>query len=328
MKLLASLLAFACLTTGALAQTPGAQPAPPVPSVETVISESVGFIGVPYRAPDGSTKYISGTCFFVVVPDGRLGNNAGFVYIVTNRHVASAEGVDPGRLLPEVDVEVNASESQNGSTATVVRVPLRGNDRWFFPGDDSVDLAVLPRAPTGKAVNVRYVPTSAFLTDADMKSAGIGVGDSVFFVGFFLQFPGVKRVEPIYRQGTIAMLPVDSIEMSDGPGGSVKKSEHLFLADAHAFHGNSGSPLFVQMGGYRNGRISVTTVPFRLIGVVNGFVPERADIQVTGAATFESSNDPNSGILTFVPAQELLDLLNSPELQKLRDDSVAVRAKP
>ncbi len=161
-----------------------------------------------------------------------------------------------------------------------------------------------------------------------MKSEQIGVGDSVFFIGFFLQFPGVKRVEPIYRQGTISMLPVDSIQMSDGPGGKIKSLEHLFLADAHAFHGNSGSPLFVNIAGFRNGMMVMARFPYRLIGIVNGFVPERADIQVTGASTFESSNEPNSGILTFVPAKELLDLLNSPELRKFRDASIPASAKP
>lgn len=327
-KRLSVMLVLACLCSEARAQVQSGPTAPPTPPIETIIAKSVGFIRVPYRSSDGSTGYIGGTCFFVAVPDNKLGQGNGFLYIVTNRHVATAEGVDPKLVLPEVDVEVNASQPQNGSSTTVLQVPLRGNERWFFPADESVDLAVLPRAPTNKSFDVQYVPTTAILTEADMSSQQIGVGDSVFFVGFFLQFPGVQRVEPIYRQGTIAMLPVDRIQMSDGPGGKVKTLEHLFLADAHAFHGNSGSPLFVQMSGFRNGRITMTTAPFRLIGIVNGFVPERSDTQVTGAATFESSNDPNSGILTFVPAQELLDLLNSPALRKLRDDSVPPRAKP
>lgn len=66
-----------------------------------------------------------------------------------------------------------------------------------------------------------------------------------------------------------------------------------------------------------------------MIGVVNGFIPEEADGKVTGAATFDGARGqlPNSGLLTFVPAQELRDLLLSPPLQTLRDTDVAAYEK-
>jgi hypothetical protein len=101
------------------------------------------------------------------------------------------------------------------------------------------------------------------------------------------------------------------------------------LADAHAFLGNSGSPLFVVVGGYRNGGFLATPSPDYLLGVVNGFIPESADGNVI-AATLEVGSKDNlhsSGVLTFVPAQELWDFLYSPALKHQRDEAVASMQK-
>jgi len=334
-KNLAVLALLAVLPVRAVfAQTSGAQGPPSTPEEE--LTKTVGFISVPCdknksvtcNKETGGTGYVTGTCFFVEVPDERLGKGQSFVYTVTNRHVATAEGVDPKSLLPEVFLRVNRASPENGSALAQGAVMLNGPVHWYFPSDDTVDLAVLPGTVKG-AFDIKGIPVSFFATTDRMKSERIAVGDSVFFIGLFLQFPGTTRVDPIYRQGVIAMMPTDPIPMSDGIDQKSTKLEHLYLADAHAFHGNSGSPLFVQVSGVRNGSLMmVGGFPYQLLGVVNGFIPERNDIRVTGAATFESSNEPNSGILTFVPAQELKDLLYSPELQKLRDDIVASQRKP
>lgn len=310
---------------GIFAQT---QPQTAASTAEEQLTKAVGFITVPYK--DGGTiRSVSGTCFLVYVPDERLGKGQGFVYIVTNRHVATAEGVDPKALLPEVLIRVNRTALEKGSAVVQATVPLDATVHWHFPTDETIDLAVLPAAPRPNTFDITVIPVSFFATTDIMKSEQIGIGSSVFFIGFFLQFPGTTRVEPIYRQGVIAMMPADPMEMTDGKDQKFIQREHLYLADAHAFHGNSGSPLFVQASGMRNGSFRMFGgFPYQLVGVVNGFIPERDDIQVSGAATFESSSEPNSGILTFVPAQELKDLLDSPELQKLRDDVVASQHKP
>lgn len=317
-------LGIALFSLESSAQTQAAQQSPP--TIGDTLEKTVGFITVPYKAGD-KINFVRGTCFFVAVPDDRLGKGASFIYTVTNRHVATAEGVDPSLLLPVVLIEVNLSNSNGGSAIYQDEIALTATTHWYYPSDVTIDLAILPTVPKPELFDVQGIPVSFFATDDVMKSERVGIGDSVFFIGFFSQFPGKERLEPVYRHGEIAMMPVDTIEMSDGPGGKIKTQEHLYLADAHAFHGNSGSPLFVQIGGFRNGTMSLGSFPYRLIGVVNGFIPERSDVQVTGAATLESSNEPNSGILTFVPTQELKDLLDSPKLKKLRDDAVAVMGK-
>lgn len=322
--LIGEVLAVALAVLPCPAQTQPAQQSSP--TIDETLAKTVGFISVPYRS-GAKTQYVSGTCFFVTVLDDRLGKGAGFLYTVTNRHVAMAEGADPKTLLPEVYVYVNLSKPAGDSAIFQDKIPLAGTTRWYFPSDETVDLAVLPTVPKPSLFDIEGIDTSLFATSEAIKSERINIGDTVFFIGFFFQFPGKKRAEPVYRHGEIAMMPIDPIPIIDGRDQKTTTSEHLYLADAHAFHGNSGSPLFVQVGGYRNGTMSLGGFPYQLIGVVNGFVPEQSDINATGAATFESSDKPNSGILTFVPAQELKDLLDNPELKKLREATIAALHK-
>lgn len=223
-------------------------------------------------------------------------------------------------------------QPQNGQSAIDVTTAVTSIQHWYFPADPTIDLAVFPvalNAQTLQAIDTKFIPISMFATDEVIKSHSVTLGDPVFFLGYFAEFPGIQRADPIYRSGVLAEMPVDPIPMRDNPADDSNLTrEHLWLADAHAFLGNSGSPLFINLGGIRNGTIT-SGVSDYLLGVVNGFIPEVNGI-VTGAATFEEAarhDLPNSGVLTFVPAQKLRDLLYDPELQELRDDAVAAQQK-
>ena len=318
-------------------QTPQAQssqPPPPQPSPQpsftSVLAKTVAFITVPYKEVGAAElKGVSGTCFFVGVPDDRLGKEEAFLYLVTNRHVANAEGAPASSVLREVYLRWNLLRPQGGKTAVDSAVKFEGWRHWYFPADPTVDLAVLPFGPDLKTLDVRLIPVSMLATDEVIESRSVSVGDPIFFVGYFSQFPGIQHADPIYRSGVLAMMPADPIPMRSDPTDAAQAIfEHLWLADAHAFLGNSGSPLFINFGGYRDGSVFAGVSDY-LLGIVNGFIPERDGI-VTGAATFEEAarhDLPNSGILTFVPAQKLRDLLYDPELQGLRDEIVAAREK-
>jgi hypothetical protein len=88
--------------------------------------------------------------------------------------------------------------------------------------------------------------------------------------------------------------------------------------------GNSGSPIFiipalplgigVSFGGAQN--------TFGLLGVVSGYMQETEDLTLKASATWKGSVQANSGIAVVVPAQQLRDLLESPQLQRLRDEVV------
>ena len=161
------------------------------------------------------------------------------------------------------------------------------------------------------------------LNSEQFKAGEVGVGDSVTFAGYFSSFPGQIRIQPIVRQGVIAMLPEEKLPTT------LHKPGRLFLADLHAFHGNSGSPVFVNEGGFRRGVIVVED-RYMLLGVLSGYYPESAGFSVPAATVLTGEVRDNSGIATIVPADELTKLLDSDELRADRDSQVAVflRKKP
>jgi len=164
-------------------------------------------------------------------------------------------------------------------------------------------------------------PTSLFATRNFIQSNNIAEGDSVLFTGFFYQFPGQKRMEPIVRQGILAMLPDEVLQTTLGKPG------RLYLADVHVFGGNSGSPMFVNVAGVKNGSIVYGPNPYRLLGVVSGYFNETENFRLQVATTLTGTVAGNSGISLVVPADELKTLLESPELAQRRDAEIAQTKK-
>ena len=101
----------------------------------------------------------------------------------------------------------------------------------------------------------------------------------------------------------------------------VGQPRHLYLADMHVFHGNSGSPAFVNLSGMHNGGLMVGQ-DYRLLGVVNGEVFEDEDFNLTLTTTVKGKAYANSGVSTIVPVDDLKTLLDDPRLQRMRDDAV------
>src|SRR2546429_607374 len=128
------------------------------------------------------------------------------------------------------------------------------------------------------------------------------------FAGFFTGFSGQTRMEPIVRQGVIAMLPEEKLDTT------LHKKGQLFLADLHAFHGNSGSPVFANVGGMRPAGLFPGD-RYVLLGVICGYYPESAGFSVPAATILTGEVRDNSGIAAIVPGEELVRLLNSPEVQ-------------
>jgi hypothetical protein len=130
-------------------------------------------------------------------------------------------------------------------------------------------------------------------------------------------------MQPILREGVLAMLP-------DGPmTTTLCGSGNVYLADVHVIPGNSGSPIFIIPGLGLGANESLLGVPntFGLLGVVSGYMYENEDMTLTATTTWKGSINANSGISVVVPAQQLRDLLESPELQRLRDEQFSTQPK-
>ncbi len=327
---LVSCLLLALLTSSAQQPTqppPTAAPqqsatstAAPMPPLAEQIRSTVGFLMVTYQ--NGLTQGgVIGTCFFVMFPDARLGADRAFIYLVTNRHVAQP-GIDVGSPyhVLAVYLRMNLASPEHGLQSIAEQIPLGGQIQWFFPSDDAVDLAILPLAPDSKRYAYRHIPFSIVASSDQLKNGDVAVGDQLVFAGYFSSFSGQTRMEPIVREGVIAMLPEEKLDTT------LHKKGKLFLADLHAFHGNSGSPVFVNLGGMHHGSFFAGD-RYILLGLISGYYPESAGFSVPAATVLTGEVRDNSGIATIVPGEELIKLLNSKEVQANRDNEVARQTK-
>jgi hypothetical protein len=321
-------LTFSIDTSG---QEPKASSWPTLPGVvinyPTPLSELkryVVFIVVTYRDGQNISKS-EGTGFFVAVPDKRLGEDGGFSYFVTNRHMADPS-ILVGHPVEILNFSIVANQILPSGDSGQQRIEVQiQNPRWVFPQDSSIDLAVVPLGLDHKKFDFLTFPETMFVTKDIVQSLRISEGDSVIFTGFFAQFPGRRKIEPIVRQGILAMMPEEEIPTT------LKIPGHLYLADLHSFHGNSGSPVFINLserpgpGGSRILTGDSLQSPYALLGVVSGYMYENADMQLQVASTFYGNVGANSGITTIVPADELKKILDGSDLSRQRNEIIAAQ---
>lgn len=291
------------------------QTAPPLPTAQTQalpfgtqIRKTIFFIEL--QCKDGNKLLTAkGTGFFVGLAAPELGKDPSgkdqtFGYLVTNRHVALCwnEHNQPTEVL-SVSIRVNL---KNGSSLTVPAA-LKGNLTWSLPKDDSVDLAVIPLAPSSD-VDILYIPLSVFATKEVMSQRQVAEGSRIAFTGFFYQFPGEHRMQPIVREGILAMVPDEPLTTTTGVPGTV------YLGDVHIFHGNSGSPVFVDV------QSSFGPPDYRFLGVVSGNFSEDQEFNLEIDTSVRGTERANSGIAVIVPSDAVKSLIeDDPVLKAGRD---------
>lgn len=264
-----------------------------------------------------------GTGFFVSLPDERFaappvaGKITGFTYLVTNRHVIEP-GTEVGRPCQVVArfAILNRKPDSTHSSAYAETSRIDKVLSWGFSDDQSVDLAAAPVGLSPELYDFVVIPTNQFINDDDVKKNVLAEGDPVLFSGLFIQtFNEVHTLEPIVRSGTLAMVPAGLLPttMNNKPG-------HIYLAEAHAFGGNSGSPMFIDTNRFAN---VISGPSYRLLGVISGEVPENANLTLNVTTTLSGSVGENSDVSTVVPAGEVLKILKSAKFQKIRDDAFA-----
>lgn len=314
MLVLCALFVACCPNLGAQVQqqgTPAQTPAPaPQLPFATQLKKTVGLLTT-YVTKDGAQTAFSGTCFFVSYPDDRVGKGQGFVYLVTNRHVASP-GIETGQPYPLIGTTLRLNRKGPPGGSDEIVLPLGPQLNWYLSNDAAVDLAVLPFAPDQTNYDVELIPVSLFETEDEVQKNRITEGDSVLFTGYFYQFPGLKKFQPIVREGVLAMMPDEELDTT------LHQRGRLYLADLHVFGGNSGSPLFVSLGGFRDGAL-IAGGGYKLLGVISGYYHEDSNLELTVATTYQATLEQNSGIAMVVPIDALKNLLEGRELKALRD---------
>jgi hypothetical protein len=265
-----------------------------------------------------------GTAFFVLLADDRVKLDGpgvkGFQYLVTNRHVVQP-GIDVGKPCTIVNSTILLNrnpDKAHPSTYTEI-IQFGRKVPWALPDDESVDLAALAALPPHETYDYVAIPSTAFITDEEVRSKKVVEGDPVMFAGLFIQsFQEIHTLEPIVRSGTLAMLPLGKLEttMARRPGS-------IYLADAHVFGGNSGSPMFVDLARFAGG----IGYNFKFLGVICGEMFENSDLTFNVTTTLTANTAANSDVSIVVPARDLLSLLNKKELQSMRDAAIEQQSK-
>ena len=242
------------------------KPDPNVPPFGVMLKRSTVQLDVECNEGTSSAKG-SGTGFLVRYGDSRLPSGSYFYYLVTNRHVA--ECWDERNRPREVRVLAVRANTKDGS----VRILSADPKLWYFPADSSVDLAVMPvRLPDGLQIVV--FSEDDFATKDFMSSNQVAEGQPIILSGYFYQFPGQRRFEPIIRQGILSMIPDEPMTTTTGKPGT------LYLGEVHIFGGNSGSPVVVGVG-------PLAMDGYRLLGVVSGYYYEDAEFKLEIATNRE-----------------------------------------
>lgn len=314
--------------------------------VPDVVTRSVIFLGElkvlgkPRAGANFASLQPRGTGFIVGQPsefgDGHISR---FLYLVTARHVI--DGLKSARCGGRIN--------RKDGTAEMIDLGTRW---WFHPSDPkNIDIAVIPfGGHYGNPEEFEYsvIPTESFATDQTITDMQMGVGDEVFLTGLFAHNLNSGPNRPIVRMGNIALLAGEPII-----AGPRKMRAHLI--EARSIGGLSGSPAFIrqtvsivfahptefkerelyrrmQPNEVPSDALSITGVgPFYLLGLMHGhwdILPE----QKNEIFVSDEKGTVNMGIALVVPAAQILEVINQPELadmrRKLQDDLEKGRAKP
>ena len=229
--------------------------------------------------------------------------------------VCTAAGIEDGKPCHVLNYFVllnrKADSAQNAPHAESVNVT---GANWHFSTDESVDLAVIPFSAPPEIYDYERIPVGEFATQEMVEKRLVVEGDPVLFSGLFIQsFQQMHSLEPIVRSGTLAMVPNGLMETT------LHKLGRIYLAEAHSFGGNSGSPLFVDTAKFSN----PIGFSYKLLGVISGEVLESSDFVMRVTTSYTASVAANSDVSIVVPAMEIKSILDDPSLQALRDASSA-----
>jgi hypothetical protein len=252
-----------------------------------------------------------GTAFFVVYPDPRGGPKYGFVYLVTAKHVL--KDID-GTFLKEVRVRLNLKAPNSGKQYDFLPIQVsddQGNLLWFHDTSDATDVAIAPLLPDQQKFDLLGIPTVMFADDELLKREKVVEGDSLNFVGLMSQYYGDSKNYPVVRHGTLALMTDEDIDTPTG-------RQHAFIAELSSWPGNSGSPVFLNLSGLRDGSL-IGGMNLHLLGVLSGSFLNKVKGSTVDTATVVGGNEFNTGISFIIPAGQIRKILDSPPAQQYRD---------
>ena len=276
--------------------------------------------GTPVKTSAGKPLAVEqplGTAFFVMYPDTRGGPDFGFVYLVTAKHVLKDAD---GTFLKQVKVRVNLKDEKG--VDFIPNIPVAdssGNLLWFHDTNDAVDVAAVGLLPDREKVEFKAIPIAWFVDDATVASQKVSEGDALYFIGLMTQYYGERKNYPVVRRGTLALMTDEQIETPTG-------LQNAFIAELASWPGNSGSPVFLNLSGLRQGGLALGT-NLKFLGILSGSFINRFR-GTTVEATVVEGNDFNTGISFIVPAARVKSVLDSGAAKANRDEQIQRKQNP
>jgi hypothetical protein len=256
-----------------------------------------------------------GTVFFVSYPDSRAGPDRGFFYLVTAKHVLKDAD---GTYLKEISVRMNVRDpTTSKGYEDIEHIPVadpQGNLTWLHDSDDAVDVAAIGFLPDEKKYDFKAIPISMFVDDAELHSDQVSEGDSLYFIGLMAQYYGENKNYPVVRRGSLALMTDEKI---DTPTGRQK----AFIAELVSWPGNSGSPVFLSLGGLRAGHLMLGT-NLKFLGVLSGSFLNVLRGTILDSQTVQWGSAFNTGVSFIVTADRVKAVLDSPIAQAARDAEI------
>ena len=161
------------------------------------------------------------------------------VFLVTNRHVLMKK-ISPTVEVPRIQLFISSNmDSENHPAAWGDLTLIDEDNKPVWLGDEHADLAIMQ-------INIKkmhefgskldwLVDETDCMNSSEMKRSGIIEGEDVHLIGFPGILPESQRVNPVFRQGSIANIQ----SMYNG-------ERDFFFIDSFSWHGNSGSPIFIR----------------------------------------------------------------------------------
>lgn len=269
-----------------------------MPSIPKELSYAVVYL-YPDAASAQAGVAAGGTGFLVAVPS-QVRAGKGYVYAVTNWHVALRGGASVIRV-----------NTRAGGTDVLELDP----SEWIFePGSGDVAVAGFKR---GEIDQVRQgwdcIGIDELMT---AEEAQFSPGDDVFMIGRFVNHDGVTTNRPAIRCGSISVDPTPVPGMSNGAGVS------YYCLDMHSRTGFSGSPVFAyrtpgsDLADAYTRKVNLKPAVMRLLGIHCGQFSEELVISEKGVERGRVAG--YSGMTIALPAWHIGAIINGPHFATLR----------
>jgi hypothetical protein len=193
----------------------------------------------------------------------------------------------------------------------------RTGDLWEHP-DHGVDILVL-RTLHFEETEYDVIPMSFVASKSTYQEERIQPTDRIVFPSLLVNFMGTSRNYPVFRDGSIALIPDEPVPLEYDMGNQrIKTKQQVVLINAKSIPGASGSPIFLGPGirAERGVKSLFATQPY-LLGIMHGFYlaspRELTDVEV--ARTIPAFSE-NSGIAIAFPSWRLLEILERDDFAK------------